>query len=160
MNAHLHAYKINTDRFFSLYVTTSCQRKKDMRIHQILIVSIAVTTLFLTCTAVTSFAGGGPSVDKCEDISHIDCMCYSCSSGKYIGKVSIASEYDPEYGDCMKRFNDALNLCSKAYDLGDDRAAYCSHKTGLKTYYAWAPTSCNVNWPKGKSAGSVGNPRP
>jgi hypothetical protein len=102
----------------------------------------ALVLLALMATTL-SFAGGGPSPENCEDKGLIDVECIVCDTGEYVGKVSVQAEYDSEYGDCMKCYRKARDLCISTYNM-DSSNAGCKwrYSMGGKAYKGFFPSYC------------------
>ena len=105
----------------------------------------------LTCVALAAclalaapaLAGGGPSVENCRDKGLIDVSCIVCSTGEYKGKISIQAEYDPDYGDCMKNYRGARQMCISTYNLdAGDAGCKWSYSMGGKQYSGMFPSYC------------------
>jgi len=110
-----------------------------------LFVIIVIFSLFLagSPTVVSVMAGKGPSPESCSEKGLIDVSCIVCDTGEYKGKVSVQAEYDPDYGDCMKRYREARNLCISTYGI-DSSNAGCKWKysMGGKDYTGVFPARC------------------
>lgn len=85
--------------------------------------TVAAALALILCTTAFAVAGGGPSEDNCKDMGYINCECFICDTKEYKGTVSVLAEYDPLYGDCMKRSDKAHDLCIQAYNLEQSKAA-------------------------------------
>jgi hypothetical protein len=117
---------------------------------------IMVSTLAL---AGLSFAGGGPSEEKCEDLGMIDVTCIVCGTGQKTGMISIDSAYDPAYGDCMLYYREARKKCADTYGTPlNSTGIKWEYWMGATKYYGHYPTSCETK-PKA-SAGGVGSGPP
>ncbi len=105
--------------------------------------SLLALVALLVLVSVPAWAGKKPSEENCASKGLIDVKCYICSTKEYKGKVSIQAEYDPDYGDCMKRYREARSLCIDAYDMPSNDAG-CSWKysMGGTEYTGNYPGSC------------------
>ena len=104
---------------------------------------IFLCTAFLLCFAATAHAGNKPSVESCNKMGMLDMSCYVCDTGRYLGKISVKAEYDPEYGDCANRYREARQKCSEFYGV-ERRNTACrwSHSMGGTIYSGSYPASC------------------
>lgn len=90
-----------------------------------------------------SFAGGGPTTEKCEDLGMIDVTCVICSTGQKTGMVSIDAAYDPAYDDCMLYYKEALRKCASTYETAlSETGIKWEYWIGATRYYGHAPASC------------------
>ncbi len=88
-------------------------------------------------------AGKKPSVDNCSDLEILDVYCYVSATGRMIGKVSIPSEYDSQYGDCCKKLCLAISKCKAIYDAGGGKVCVTAkYKLGNTNYTTRCPSSC------------------
>ena len=119
--------------------------------------TIITACVFFICIAFstdTSLAGGGASADSCESLGFIQCDCIECESGIKFGMVGVEPEYDPEYGDCMKKYKEARQRCADAYGKPlSEVGAKWSYKIGLTTYSGWHPGYCSET-PKTRAMGT------
>lgn len=90
-------------------------------------------------------AGAKPSPSTCQDMGLITIDCIVCATGEKIGVVSLQAEYDPQYGDCMKRYMELPGKCARAYNrkLSEVGAAW-SYWTGLTRYFGNYPKGCKA----------------
>jgi hypothetical protein len=118
--------------------------------------TIITACVFFICIAFsigTSLAGGA-SADSCESLGFIQCDCIECQSGSKFGMVGLEPEYDPEYGDCTKRYREARQRCANAYGKPlSEVGAKWSYKIGLTTYWGWYPSYCSGT-PKTRAMGT------
>ena len=65
-------------------------------------------------------------------------------SGIKFGMVGVEAEYDPEAGDCMKRYKEARQRCADAYGKSlSEVGVTWSYKMGLTTYSGIYPGDCS-----------------
>ncbi len=115
-----------------------------------------VSVIFISIVAVSAvFAGGSipPNPETCKLKEPIDVTCSNCNTGKKIGVVSMAPEYDAKYGDCFGGWKTARANCAQIYNTPKKNISV-KWKDGLS---AWiAPSGCSTKDISGKTVGSAG----
>lgn len=88
-------------------------------------------------------AGNKPSPSTCSGVGFINITCVLCATGEKIGMVTVQAEYDPQYGDCMKRYQETPGMCARAYNGKTSEVGVAwSYWMGLTRYYGNYPKGC------------------
>lgn len=88
-------------------------------------------------------AGEKPGPESCQDMGLLDVTCIVCQTGEKLGMVSVKAEYDPDYGDCGRRYREARQKCSQTYGRPlSETGCKWSHTMGGTNYKGWYPEYC------------------
>lgn len=116
-----------------------------IRCLNVVFLALALAAVMVISVSGQAAAGAKPSPSTCSDKGLITVNCIVCATGEKIGVVSVQAEYDPQYGDCMKRYGEVKGKCARAYNRSQsDLGGSWSYYIGTTRYYGHYPKACKA----------------
>lgn len=106
-----------------------------------------MVALLAWCFPGQLFAGSKPSVETCNAMGVIDAKCVVCSTGEYLGKVSVDAKYSSEHNNCSANIGTAKQRCRTIYGADSGTVgAELKYTIGTTNYTSTSPGPSNCSY--------------